>query len=93
MGVGLVKSTLLCFIIVINLIFMLDSVREPLCEPKFLCIFELRLTSDPRVKFVDSKRSLPPLPHPHTTDRSKAVVPVLFFFVWHCGFNYGALHV
>ena len=32
----------------------LDLVREPLCEPNFLCIFVLRNTSGPRVKFVDS---------------------------------------
>ena len=40
------------------------------------------------------------LPHPaphkvvYATDRSKAVVSVLFLFsVWRCGLYYGALHV
>ena len=42
----------------------------------------------------------PPTPSPapvvYSTDRSKAVVPVLFLFcvaLWHCGLYYGALHV
>ena len=30
----------------------------------------------------------------YDTDRSEAVVPVLFlFFLWLCGLHYGALHV
>ena len=58
MGLCLVKSTFLCFMIVFNLIFVsslwcIDKVREPLCEPNILCIFVLRNTSGPRV-FVDS---------------------------------------
>ena len=36
----------------------IDWVREPLCEPNILCIFVLRITSEPRVKFVDSKSAL-----------------------------------
>ena len=42
----------------------------PLCEPKCLCTFVLRIRSGPRVKFTGSK----------STDRSKSVVPVLFLF-------------
>ena len=58
MGLGLVKSTFLYFMIVINLIFVsslwcIDRVRESLCEPNFLCTFVLRNTSGQRV-FVDS---------------------------------------
>ena len=46
MDLGLTKSTFLCFIIVINLIFMsslwcIDKVREPLRELNSLCIFVL----------------------------------------------------
>ena len=57
MVLGLAKSTCLCFIIVINLIFvfaMVHRVRKPFCEPNFLCSFVLRNTSGPNVKFVDS---------------------------------------
>ena len=47
----------------------------------FFFFFVLRITSGPRVKFVDSKRSLTtPSPVVYATDRSKAVVPVLFLF-------------
>ena len=78
------KTTLLCFIIVIQsvafcVVAMMHRVREPLCEPNFLCIFVFRITSRPREKFVDSKRSLNSSVV-HVTDRSKAIVPVLFFF-------------
>ena len=44
---------------------------------EFLCIFALRHTSAPRVKFVDSYKYFYP-PVVYATDRSKAVVPVLF---------------
>ena len=64
-------------------------VREPLFEPNFLCFFffffffVLIIASGPRVKFVDSEISLN---HQMVcvTDRSKAVVLVLFLFcvVW-----------
>ena len=80
MFVGLAKSTLLCFIIVINLICVF-WVRDPLCEPNFLCISVLRITSGPSGGggFVDSKRLLNP-PVVYATDRSKAVIMVLFWF-------------
>ena len=38
-----------------------------------------------------------PLPHPppvvYATDRSKAVVPTLYYSVWLCGLYYGAIHI
>ena len=71
---------------------MMHRVREPLCEPNFLCIFVFRITSRPRAKFVDSKRSLNS-PVVHATDRSKAIVPVLFFFSVALWLYYGAFHV
>ena len=59
---------------------------EPLCEPIFLCISVFRVASGPRVKLASCKSALnllppPPPPPPPTvvcsTDRSKAVVPLL----------------
>ena len=54
---------------------------------EFLCISVLRVASGPRVKLASCKRALttPPAPPPHrpvvcSTDRSKAVVPVLVLF-------------
>ena len=49
---------------------------------EFLCIYVLRVASGPRVKLVSCKSALTPPPPPPTpvvcsTDRSKAVVPVL----------------
>ena len=49
---------------------------------EFLCIYVLRVASGPRVKLASCKSALtgPPPPHPPvvcSTDRSKAVVPVL----------------
>ena len=41
-------------IIVINGFCVFAMVREPLCEPKFFCIFVLSNISVPRVKLVDS---------------------------------------
>ena len=53
---------------------------------KFLCISVLRIASGPRVKLASCKSALTSPPHPHTpvvysTDRSKAVVPVLVLLV------------
>ena len=49
---------------------------------EFLCISVLRVASGPRVKLASCKSALTPPPPPHlpvvySTDRSKAVVPVL----------------
>ena len=50
---------------------------------EFLCIYVLRVASGPRMKLASCKSALnppPPPPHPPvvcSTDRSKAVVPVL----------------
>ena len=60
---------------------------------EFLCISVLRVASGPRVKLASCKSDLtspPDPPHPHppvvcSTDRSKAVVPVLvllFVALW-----------
>ena len=59
---------------------------------EFLCISVLRVASGPRVKLASCKSALnpppPPPPHPPvvcSTDRSKAVVPVLvllFVALW-----------
>ena len=60
---------------------------------EFLCVSVLRVASGPRVKLVSCKSALippdtPPPPHPpvvYSTDRSKAVVPVLvlrFVALW-----------
>ena len=57
---------------------------EPLCEPNFLCIYVLRVASGPRVKLASCKSALNP-PVVCSTDRSKAVVPVLvllFVALW-----------
>ena len=43
---------------------------------EFLCIYVLRVASGPRVKLVSCKSALNP-PVVRSTDRSKAVVPVL----------------
>ena len=51
---------------------------------EFLCISELRVSSAPRVKLVGCKSALNP-PVVYSTDRSKAVVPVLillFVALW-----------
>ena len=49
---------------------------EPLCEPNFLCVSVLRVASGPRVKLASCKSALNPS-EVHSTDRSKAVAPVL----------------
>ena len=45
---------------------------------EFLCVSVLRVASGPRVKLASCKSALNP-PVVYSTDRSKAVVPVLFF--------------
>ena len=45
----------------------------------FLCVSVLRVASGPRVKLASCKSALNP-PVVYSTDRSKAVVPVLFLF-------------
>ena len=68
------------FIIVINLIFFFrfDALTElgAFKRTEFLCIYILRVASGPRVKLVSCKSALNP-PVVCSTDRSKAVVPVL----------------
>ena len=57
---------------------------------EFLCISVLRIASGPRVKLASCKSTLtlpppPPAPVVYSTDRSKAVVPVLillFVALW-----------
>ena len=56
---------------------------------EFLCVSVLRVTSGPRVKLASCKSALttpaPPPPVVYSTDRSKAVVPVLvllFVALW-----------
>ena len=53
-------------------------------QTKFLCISVLRVASGPRVKLASYKSALNP-PVVYSTDRSKAVVPVLvllFVALW-----------
>ena len=57
---------------------------EPLCDPNILCISVLRVASGPRMKLASCKSALSP-PVVCSTDRSKAVVPVLvllFVALW-----------
>ena len=57
---------------------------EALCEPNFLYVSVLRVASGPRVKLASCKSALNP-PVVYSTDRSKAVVPVLvllFVALW-----------
>ena len=77
---------------------MINLSWEPLCEPIFLCISVLRVALGPRVKLASYKSALnltpPPRPTPsprhthpmvYSTDRYKAVVPVLvllFVALW-----------
>ena len=46
---------------------------------EFLCFSVLRVTSGPRVKLAGRKKCFKPTPPPvvYSTDRSKAVIPVL----------------
>ena len=82
MFVGLAKSTLLCFIVIINLIFIFTMmhilsqvtiVRADLFM--YLCIKNLHL--DPGCSFVDSKSHLNPTVV-YASGRSKAVVLMRF---------------
>ena len=53
-------------------------------QTEFLCVSVLRVASGPRVKLVSCKSALNP-PVVYSTDRSKAVVPVLvllFIALW-----------
>ena len=52
---------------------------------EFLCISALRVASGPRVKLASCKSALNP-PMVYSTDRSKAVVPVLILFLLLRGF-------
>ena len=77
------------FIIVINLIlyFRFDALTDlgAFMRTEFLCIFVLRVASGPRVKLASCKSALNP-PVVCSTDRSKAVVPVLvllFVALWY----------
>ena len=82
-------NTRLClYIIVINLIFMFrfDALIEfgAFMRTEFLCVSVLRVASGPRVKLASCKSALNP-PVVYSTDRSKAVVPVLvlvFLALW-----------
>ena len=66
---------------------------EPLCEPNFLCTSVLRETSGTGLNLASCKSAFNP-PVVYSTDRSKAVVPVLillfvalwftFFYVFAC---------
>ena len=65
------------FIVYCGIVKLILMSWEPLCEPRFvLCFSVLRVTSGPRVKLVGRKNALNP-PVVYSTDRSKAVVPVL----------------
>ena len=71
------------FIIVINLIFLcfrFDALNAlgAFIRTEFLCISVLRVASGPRVKLASCKSALNP-PVVYSTDRSKAVDPVLLF--------------
>ena len=71
------------FIIVINLLFVFrfDALTElgAFMRTEFLCVSILRVASEPRVKLASCKSAL------NSTDRSKAVVPILvllFVALW-----------
>ena len=57
---------------------------------EFLCISVLRVASGPRVKLASCKSALNP-PVVCSTDPSKAVVPVLSYFLLLCGLFYKAI--
>ena len=76
------------FIIVINLFlcFHFDELTElgAFMRTEFLCVSVFRVASGPRVKLASCKSALNP-PVVYSTDRSKAVVPVLvllFVALW-----------
>ena len=71
----------------------IDWVSEPLCEPNFFMYFW-----DPGWSLSTVTNMFNPLPPPstpvvHATDRSKAVVPVLFLFCVALWLYYWVLHV
>ena len=58
---------------------------EAFMRTEFLCISVLRVASGPRVKFAGCKSALDLRPPVYSTDRSRAVVPVLvllFVTLW-----------
>ena len=69
----------------INLIlcFLIDALTEfrAFMRTEFLCISVLRVTSGPRVKLASCKSALNS-PMVYSTDRSKAVVPVLLVLLF-----------
>ena len=58
---------------------------------EFLCVSVFRVASGPRVKLTSCKSALNP-PVVYSTDRSKAVVPVLVFSLLLCGLFYEAIY-
>ena len=86
--VELVMSTRLCLSLwlIWFLCFRFDALTElgAFMRTEFLCISVLRVASGPRVKVASCKSALNP-PVVYSTDRSKAVVPVLvllFVALW-----------
>ena len=59
-------------------------------QTEFLCISVLRVASGPRVKLASCKSALNP-PVVCSTDRSKAMVPVLVLLFLLCGLFYEAI--
>ena len=64
-----------------NLLKTGGGTGKPLCKSIFLCISVLKVASGPRMKLASCNRALIS-PIVCSTDRSKAVVPVLVFFVF-----------
>ena len=62
--------------------FRFDALTEleAFMRTEFLCVSVLRVASGPRVKLASCKSALNP-PVVYSTDRSKAVVPVLVLLV------------
>ena len=87
MAAILAMSTRLCLLqwLIWFLSFRFDALTElgAFMWTEFLCISVLRVASGPRVKLVSCKSALTPPPPPVvcSTDRSKAVVPVLVLLV------------
>ena len=59
-------------------------------QTDFLCIPVLKVASGPRVKLASCKSALNPTVV-YSTDRSKAVVPVLYYSLLLCGLFYEAI--
>ena len=76
--IGQKYSSLLVIVIYLILRFRYDASTElgTVMRTEFLCISILRVTSGSRVKLVDCRNALNSLVV-YTTDRSKAVVPML----------------